>query len=153
MSHRNTLRDSAAPPPMHKVKRGDAFLPGVDVSEIESLQAKNTGYKIKCILQAVLLRKSGRTLRDISKAIGFSKSTIYGWLERLAAGGLKRIRDNKSHGRPCRLSVKQQNKLKRDLGKNPDKSGFLRGSWMQRLSSVTLKTSSKWHTVQVAHCG
>ena len=65
MSRRNTLRDSAAPPPMHKVKRGDAFLPDVDVSEIEYLQAKNTGYKIKCILQAVLLRKAGRTLRDI----------------------------------------------------------------------------------------
>ena len=81
---------------MRKVKRGDALLPGVDMSEIESLQAKNTGYKIKCVLQAVLLRKAGRTLRDISKAIGFSKSTIYGWLERLAAGGLKRIRDTKS---------------------------------------------------------
>ena len=62
---------------MRQVKRGDVFLPDVDVSEIESLQAKNTGYKIKCILQAALLRKAGRTLRDISKAIGFSKSTIY----------------------------------------------------------------------------
>ena len=77
MSRKNTLRDSAAPPPTRKVKRGDAFLPDVDVSEIESLHAKNTDYKIKCILQTVLLRKAGRTLRDISKAVGFSKSTIY----------------------------------------------------------------------------
>ena len=108
MSRRNTLRDLSAPPTMRKVKRGDAFLPGVDVSEIESLQAKNTGYKIKCILQAVLLRKAGRTLRDISKAIRFSKSTVYDWLERVVVGGLKRIHDNKSPGRPCRLSVKQK---------------------------------------------
>ena len=73
MSRRNTLRDSAAPPsPTRKVKRGDAFLPGVDASEIESLQAKNTGYKIKCILQAVLLRKADKALRGISEAIGFS---------------------------------------------------------------------------------
>ena len=118
MSRRNTLRDSSAPPTMRKVKRGDAFLPGVYVSEIESLHAKNTGYKIKCILQAVLLRKAGRTLRDISKAIGFSKSTIYGWLERLAAGGLKRIHDNKSPGRSCRLSVKQQNTYVKTSGRN-----------------------------------
>ena len=113
MSRRNTLRDSAAPPPpMRKVKRGDAFLPDVDVSEIESLQAKNTGYKIKCILQAVLLRKAGKTLRAISKAIGFSKSTIYDWLERLAVGGLKRIRDTKSPGKvvPSLCSAKKQDK-------------------------------------------
>ena len=96
MSCRNTLRDSSAPPPARKVKRGDAFLPGVDVSEIESLQAKNTGYKIKCILQAVLLRKAGKTLRDISKATGFSKSTIYDWLERSAVGGLTHTRQQES---------------------------------------------------------
>ena len=113
MSRRDTLRDSAAPPPpMRKVKRGDAPLPDVDASEIESLQAKNTGYKIKCILQAVLLRKAGKTLRDISKAMGFSKSTIYDWLERLAVGGLKRIRDTKNPGRPCRLSVRQKKQTK-----------------------------------------
>ena len=143
MSRRNTLRDLSAPPTMRKVKRGDAFLPGVDVSEIESLQAKNTGYKIKCILQAALLRKAGRTLRNISKAIGFSKSTIYGWLERLAVGGLKRIHDNKSPGRSCRLSVKQQNRLKRDLGKNPDKSGFLRGSWTAKIVVCHIKNKFK----------
>ena len=57
---------------MRKVKRGDAFLPDVGVPEIESLQAKNTDYKIKCILQAVLLRKAGKTLRGISEATGFS---------------------------------------------------------------------------------
>ena len=143
MSRRNTLRDLSAPPPMHKVKRGDAFLPDVGVPEIESLHAKNTDYKIKCILQAVLLRKAGRTLRDISKAIGFSKSTIYGWLERLAVGGLKRIHDNKSPGRSCRLSVKQQSRLKKDLGKNPDKSGFLRGSWTAKIVVCYIKNKFK----------
>ena len=144
MSRRNTLRDSAAPPsPMRKVKRGDAFLSDVDASEIESLQAKNTDYKIKCILQAVLLRKAGKTLRDISKAIGFSKSTIYDWLEHLAVGGLKRIHDNKSPGRSCRLSVQQKNRLKKDLGKNPDKSGFLRGSWTAKIVVCHIKNKFK----------
>ena len=115
MSRRNTLRDSAAAP-MRKVKRGDALLPDIDVFEIESLHAKNTDYKIKCILQAVLLRKAGRTLRDISKAIRFSKSTVYDWLERVVVGGLKRIHDNKSPGRPCRLSVKQKTPMLKHPG-------------------------------------
>ena len=72
----NTLYDSAVSSPLHKVKRGDAFLPDVNVLEIESLQTKNIDYKIKCILQAVKLRKEGRTFRDIAKAVGIPKSTV-----------------------------------------------------------------------------
>ena len=104
---------------------------------------KNTGYKIKCILQAVLLRKAGMTLRGISKAIGFSKSAIYDWLKRLAVGGLKRIRDTKSPGRPCRLSVRQKNRLRKDLGNNPGKSGFLRGSWTAKILACHIKNRFK----------
>ena len=61
MSCKNTLCDSAVSSPLSMVGRGNVFLPGVSVSDIESMQTKNTGYKIKCILQAVKLRKEGRT--------------------------------------------------------------------------------------------
>ena len=100
------------------------------MADIESLHTNSTDYKIKYMLQAAKLRKQCSSFRQISKALG-AKSTVYGWLLRLAVGGIKRIHD---FGRPCRLSVKQKNKLKRDLGKNP--CGFLRGSWT--LSSVLL---------------
>ena len=76
----NTLCGSATSSPLRKVKREEAFLPDVDMPEIESLQTKNTSYKIKCILQVVKLRKEGRTLRGISKAMGIPKNTVYGWL-------------------------------------------------------------------------
>ena len=90
---KDTLCGQSASSPLHRVRRGDAFLPDVSVSEIESLQTKNTGYKIKCILQAARLRKEGRTFRDIAKAVGIPKSTVYGWLQRVAVSGFDRIHD------------------------------------------------------------
>ena len=130
---KNTLCDSVISSPLHKVKRGDAFLPNVSVSKIESLQTKNTGYKIKCIMQAVRLRKEGRTLRDISKAVGIPKSTVYGWLQRVAVSGFDRIHDSKSPGRPCRLSDEQKESLENDLLKHPTECKFLRGSWAAKM--------------------
>ena len=62
---------------------------------------------------------------------------------RLAVGGLECVHDNKSPGRPCRLSVKQKNKLKKDLGKNPTKCGFLRGSWTAKIVACHIKNRFK----------
>ncbi len=39
-----------------KVEQGDAFLPGVDMADIESLHAGSTDYKVKCMLQAARLK-------------------------------------------------------------------------------------------------
>ena len=126
-----------------KVEQGDAFLPDVDMADIESLHADSTDYKIKYMLQAAKLRKQCDSVRHISKVLGIAKSTVYGWLRRLAVGGIKRIHDEKSPGRPCRLSVKQKNKLKRDLGKNPTKCGFLRGSWTAKIVACHIKNKFK----------
>ena len=126
-----------------KVEQGEAFLPNVDMADIESLHANSTDYKIKCMLQAAKLRKQCDSVRHISKALGIAKSTVYGWLLRLTVGGIKRIHDYKSPGRPCRLSVKQKHKLKRDLGKNPTKCGFLRGSWTAKIVACHIKNRFK----------
>ena len=40
-------------------------------------------------------------------------------------------------------SVKQKNKLKRDLGKNPAKCGFLRGSWTAKIVACHIKNKFK----------
>ena len=81
-----------------KVEQGDAFLPDVDMTDIESLHADSTDYKVKCMLQAVKLRKQCNSFRHISKVLGIAKSTVYEWLQRLAVGGIKRIHDEKSPG-------------------------------------------------------
>ena len=109
---KNTLCDSATSSPLHKVKRGDTFLPDVDMLEIESLQTKNTGYKIRCILQVINLKKEGRTLRGISKVIGILKSTAYGRLQRVAISGFDRIRDNKVLAGPVACLMNRKNRWK-----------------------------------------
>ena len=86
-----------------KVEQGEAFLPDVDMADIESLHTNSTDYKIKCMLQAAKLRKQCNSFRQISKALGIAKSTVYEWLLRLTVGGIERIHDYKSPGRPCRL--------------------------------------------------
>ena len=126
-----------------KVEQGEAFLPDVDMADIESLHANSTDYKIKYMLQAAKLRKQCNSFRQISKALGIAKSTVYEWLLRLTVGGIKRIHDYKSPGRPCRLSVKQKNKLKRDLGRNPAGCGFLRGSWTAKIVACHIKNKFK----------
>ena len=132
MSRRNTLRDLCGAASLRlcaKRNRGDAFLPGCRCLRDRIPASKK--YRItrsSASCKQPGSERQGRTLRDISRALGFSKSTVYSWLLRLAVGGLKRIHDNKSPGRSCRLSVKQQNRLKRDLGKNPDQIRF--SAWL-----------------------
>ena len=123
--------------------RGKAFLPDVDMVYIESLHANSTDYKIKCMLQAVRLRKQCSSLGQISNALGFAKNIIYGWLQRLAVGGLKCIHDNESPRMPCHLSIRQKNKPRKDLGKNPTECGFLRGSWTAKITACHIKNKFK----------
>ena len=113
------------------------------MADTESLHAGSTDYKVRCMLQAVRLRKQCSSARQISKIFGVAKSTIYEWMRRLAVGGIGRIHDKKSPGRPCRLSVRQKNRLKKDLGKSPAKCGFLRGSWTAKIVACHIKNKFK----------
>ena len=142
MRRRNILHSTDVPAACI-VERGKSFLPDVDMADIESLHAGSTDYKVKCVLQAVRLRKQCSSFRQISQALGVAKSTVYGWLLRLAVGGIKRIHDRKSPGRPCRLSVKQKNRLRMDLGKSPAECGFLRGSWTAKIVACHIKNRFK----------
>ena len=107
MRRRNILCSTDGPAAC-RVEQGEAFLPDVDMADIESLHTDSTDYKVKCILQVARLRKQCNSLRYISKVLGIAKSTVYGWLLCLAVEGLERVHDNKSPGRPCRLSVQQK---------------------------------------------
>ena len=62
MRRKNVLC-GAAVSSARKAEQGEAFLPDVDMADIESLHAGNTDYKVKCVLQAVRLRKQCSSLR------------------------------------------------------------------------------------------
>ena len=72
MRRGNALRDTARSP-ARMVKQGKAFLRGVDMAYIESLHAGSTYYKVRCMLQAVILRKQCCSVRQISKILRVAK--------------------------------------------------------------------------------
>ena len=86
--------------------------------------------KARTILQAAIHRKMGLSLDRIAEAIGFVRSTVYGWLARLAAGGVQRRHDHKSPGRPCRLDERQRVQLDGIIRESPERSGFHSDMWI-----------------------
>ena len=90
--------------PEKRARRGDGFLHDATIGDLEALRNAERSHKTKAIMQATTRRKGGMVLDAITGAAGYARSTVYGRLARLQAGGAGRIRDRKSPSRPCRLS-------------------------------------------------
>ena len=120
-------------PKPNVVKRGSRYLRGVDVKYLEVMVEGEKPGKSRDVLQAAVLRKRDKTLGEISNCIGHPVSTIHGWLARLESGGLGRRYDNKSPGRPPRLTDEEQKAIGEDLDKSPTECGFGRGNWNSKM--------------------
>ena len=99
------------------------------------------------------LLKGHRSRRSYLGHVSHTRDvTIYGWLDVVCLSVAQTLHDNMSPGHVSPHSVRrQQNRLKRDVGKNPPNPVFCVARWTcQRLSSVTPETSPKWHTEHVA---
>ena len=117
-------------PHAERVRRGDGVLPGVSLQDLQEMRDGERDPKARTILQAAIHRKTGLSLDRIAGAIGFVRSTVYGWLARLAAGGAQRRHDRKSPGRPCRLDERQRVQLDGIIRGSPERSGFHSDMWI-----------------------
>ena len=115
------------------VKRGEEYLPGMQLSELEETYRRERPGKSRDRLQAAVLRKRGRTLKEIARTVGRGISTVHRWLYRMEREGLERRHDTKSPGRPRLLSPEQERTIEGDLDGTPRDSGFERGSWNGRM--------------------
>ena len=120
-------------PHAERVRRGDGFLPGFSLQDLQEMRDGERDPKARTILQAAIHRKTGLSLDRIVEAIGFVRSTVYGWLARLAAGGVQRRHDRKSPGRPCRLDERQRVQLDGIIRESPERSGFHSDMWISRM--------------------
>ncbi|MCE2508656.1 MAG: helix-turn-helix domain-containing protein, partial [Nitrosopumilaceae archaeon] len=111
------------------VKRGEEYLAGVQLSELEETYRRERSGKSKDRLQAAILRKRGRLLKEIARTVGRGISTVHRWLSRMEREGLEGRHDGKSPGRPRKLDPEQERIIEEDLDKPPGESGFVRGSW------------------------
>ena len=87
------------------VKRGDKYLPDVQLSELEEMYRCECPGKSRDSLQAAVLRKQGRTLEMMAYTMGRGISTTHRWLFRMGREGPDGRHDGKSPGRPTRFGI------------------------------------------------
>ena len=68
--------------PSRGVKRGNDFLPHTGRSDIEAMLKKTPAGKQRERLHAALLRKQGKSEKEIAEILHRSKSTVSEWLNR-----------------------------------------------------------------------
>ncbi len=86
------------------VKRGKEYLSCIQLSELEETYRHEHPGKSRDRLQAAVLRKRGRRLKEIARTLGRGISTVYRWLYRMKSKGVECRYGGKSPGRPRLLS-------------------------------------------------
>ena len=106
------------------VRRGREFLSHVSTKQIEQKLKEEPSGRSHERLQAAQMRRDGKSESEICKNLGHSKSTISKWLNRIEKDGLDAIYDDKSTGRPPKLSACQQDVVRACLEEEPTYLGF-----------------------------
>ena len=115
------------------MKKGEEFLPKYDIKELKKLYRKEKNGKSKLRLLAAILRKEGKSLDFISKAMQIPKTTVHDWLSRLESKGLDGLIDDKRSGRPSWISSEQKEELKKVLSDSPEKQSIPFKIWTTSL--------------------
>ena len=119
--------------PKTLVKRGGEYLSGVQLSELEETYRRERPGKSRDRLQAAMLRKRGRMLKEIVHTLGRGTSTVYRWLYRMERKGPEDRYYTKSLGKPWLLNVEQERTIKEGIDGTPRECGFERGSCNARM--------------------
>lgn len=121
------------------VLKGEEFLPKYTKQELIDLYRKEKDPKAKVRLLAAILRKEGRTLREISDRVKHPLTTVGDWLRRMHLEGISRRYSIKQPGRPRRLTNEQEIKLRSALSGSPQKEGFPFVIWTTKLVRVFIE--------------
>jgi transposase len=81
-------------------------------------------------------RAGGRLLKNrrwsksrIARYLGVSRAAVSQWAKRIRSGGLRRLRQRQSHGRPAKLSPQQKRLVLRLLKRGAQAAGFPTARW------------------------
>jgi len=118
---------------MSWINKGNQFLPKISKEKLRKLYNKEKNAKGKLRLLTLLQRKEGKTLDSISFSLQKPKTTIHDWLKRIEGKGLENLYDIKQPGKPCRLTKKQLNELKKILSLPPQKQNIPFVLWTTNL--------------------
>lgn len=116
-----------------KVKKGAEYLPEYTMEDLEKIRQKLPRDKSRLRIQAAILRKGGKSCKEIGEALGEAPQTIHDWLQRLAVSGICGIYDTPSPGRPCKLDDDEKCRLELTICNGPQASGYSRDTWTSRV--------------------
>lgn len=124
---------------MKSTKRGNEFLPEISEAKLRNTYKKEKDSKAKIRLLAVILRKEGKSLSEISSSIQKPIMTISDWLRRVEDEGLHRVYSIKQTGKPSKLTKEQLNQLEKILDESPEKHGIPFKIWTTSLVQYIVK--------------
>jgi transposase len=81
-----------------------------------------------------LLKEGNLSQSEIAQHLGVSRATICDWAKCLQAGGLRRLRQRPTPGRPSKITKQQRRELIRHLKRGAVAAGFRTDRWtLQRV--------------------
>lgn len=81
--------------------------------------------------------QEGKGVREVSRLLGVSPSTVSRWKQNLEAGGLEALRARPHPGRAPRLTVQQKKELEKVLLRGARAAGFPTDLWtLERVARV-----------------
>lgn len=104
---------------MWNLPKGNFFLPGTTVNQLQKMYKLETKVKPKIRLLAAIHRKKGKSLDEIAYHVNASRNTVHGWLRNFTSRGLQAKDSIKQTGRPVSLSLAKRKKLIKDLERGP----------------------------------
>ena len=119
--------------PKTLVKRGEGYLSCIQLPDLEETYRREYPGKSRDRLQAAMLRKRGRMLKEIVRTLGRGISTVHRWLYRMECEDLECRHDTKSTGRPRLLGPEQERTIEGGIDGTPRECGFERGSWNAKI--------------------
>jgi transposase len=124
---------------MGYVNKGEDFLPGISLNELDELCSGTKNVKAKMRLLCVIHRKKGKTIEDITESTGLARSTVSDYLRRIDEKGLASLDDVKNKGAEPRLLVEQLQKLDETLSEPPARIGMPFPFWTTKLVQVYIQ--------------
>ena len=115
------------------VQKGNSFLVGFSLRQIEKKYDEEKNAKAKIRLQCALLRKKWKNQPFISEATGLSITTISDILRRFEKRGIDGCYAIKQKGQPKKLSSMQRIKLKKVILNSPLKAGLPFVIWTTKI--------------------
>lgn len=115
------------------VKKGDMFLSGVSLKQLEEQYTIETNAKAKIRLQCALLRKKGKSQPFISEVTGKPVTTVSDILRRFEKRGMAGRYAIKQNGQPPKLRPLQRLQLRKALSHSPTEQRLPFVTWTTKL--------------------